>query len=60
MPPSTWPLAVTGLTVTPQSTAITSLVTVTSPVLVSTSTSANCAANGAGESAATCDAVPMI
>ena len=29
MPPSTWPLAVTGLMATPQSTAITSFVTVT-------------------------------
>ena len=45
---------------TPQSTAVTSLVTLTSPVSVSTSTSANCAANGGGESLETCDAVPMI
>jgi len=35
------------LTATPQSTAITSLATVTSPVPTSTSTSANWAANGA-------------
>ena len=48
MPPSTWPLAVTGLMAMPQSTAMTSFFTVTCPVSVSTSTAAYWAAKGGG------------
>ena len=53
MPPSTCPLAVTGLTMMPQSSAITSFSTVTCPVSVSTVTVANCAAKGGGLSGLT-------
>jgi hypothetical protein len=49
-----------GLMATPQSTAITSFFTVTCPVSISTSTSANCPAKGGGESVATKEAVAMI
>ena len=51
--PSTWPAEVTGLIGTPQSTAITSRLTVTCPVSMSTSTSANWAAYGGGDSGET-------
>ena len=60
MPPSTWPDDVIGLMGTPQSTAMTRAFTVTWPVSMSTSTSANWAAYGGGDSVATYEAVPMI
>ncbi len=58
--PSIWPSASTGLIARPQSTALTSFSTRTSPVSVSTSTSANCAVNGGGDFSDTAEAVPMI
>ena len=58
--PSTWPSAICGLTTCPQSTASTTFNTRTRPVSVSTSTSANTAANGGGESYDMCDACAMI
>ena len=61
MPPSIWPAAVAGLIAMPQSTTITSFSTVTWPVSVSTSTSANWAAKGGGLTGLDmCDAVAMI
>ena len=44
----------------PQSSAITSLSTVTWPLSVSTVTSANCAANGGGDTGDMYDATAMI
>ena len=58
--PSTCPSACIGLTAVPGSTAVARCSTLTWPVSVSTSTSANVAQNGGGLSVLKCDAPSMI